>query len=147
MPAGSNKDTQKAPTLSQGFTAEERATMKERAKEMTEESRAAATRRAGSATCSRRSPRRPNRIAHGRPGSMPWPLDEWPDIPTRFLLCRQDRFFPAGFMRRLVRERLGVVPDEMDGGHLPALARSRELVEKLEACRIQHEPHTEDRNQ
>ena len=38
-------------------------------------------------------------------------------------------------MRRVVRERLGIVPDEMDGGHLPALARPRELVERLEAYR------------
>ena len=45
----------------------------------------------------------------------------WPDVPTRFLLCRDDRFFPADFQRRVVRERLGFEPDEMDGGHLPAL--------------------------
>ena len=24
-----------------------------------------------------------------------WPLQSWPDVPTRFLLCRDDRFFPA----------------------------------------------------
>ena len=23
----------------------------------------------------------------------PWPLDAWPDVPTRYLLCRDDRFF------------------------------------------------------
>jgi hypothetical protein len=32
-----------------------------------------------------------------------------------------------------VAERLGIVPDEMDGGHLPALARPDELVAHLEA--------------
>lgn len=58
----------------------------------------------------------------------PWPLDAWPDVPTRFLLCRDDRFFPAPFMRRVVRDRLGIVPDEMDGGHLPALSRPKELA-------------------
>ena len=67
----------------------------------------------------------------------PWPLDEWPDVPTRFLLCRDDRFFPAAFQRRVVRERLGITPDEMDGGHLPALARPTELVERLERYRIE----------
>ncbi|MFD0479633.1 alpha/beta hydrolase [Nonomuraea thailandensis] len=24
---------------------------------------------------------------------QPWPLAAWPDVPTRFLLCRDDRFF------------------------------------------------------
>jgi pimeloyl-ACP methyl ester carboxylesterase len=67
--------------------------------------------------------------------SQPWPLAAWPDVPTRSLLCRDDRFFPAEFQRRLVRERLGIIPDEMDGGHLPALARPTELVQYLEACR------------
>jgi pimeloyl-ACP methyl ester carboxylesterase len=71
----------------------------------------------------------------GTPFEAPWPLAAWPDVPTRFLLCRDDRFFPADFQRRVVRERLGIVPDEMDGGHLPALARPGELVERLETYR------------
>jgi hypothetical protein len=70
------------------------------------------------------------------PFIKPWPLDAWPDVATRFLLCRDDRFFPAEFQRRVVRERLGMVPDEMGGGHLPAaLARPDELVQRLEAYR------------
>ena len=64
-----------------------------------------------------------------------WPLRAWPRVPTRFLLCRDDRFFPADFMRRVVRERLGITPDEMDGGHLVALSRPRELAECLEQLR------------
>lgn len=69
----------------------------------------------------------------GTPFEKPWPLDRWPDVPTRFLLCRDDRCFPADFQRRVVGERLGIVPDEMDGGHLPALARPEELAERLDA--------------
>lgn len=69
------------------------------------------------------------------PFAKPWPLDAWPDVPTTFLLCRDDRLFPAEFQRRVVRDRLGLIPDEMDGGHLPALARPKELVENLEAYR------------
>jgi pimeloyl-ACP methyl ester carboxylesterase len=65
----------------------------------------------------------------------PWPLDAWPDVTTRFLLCTEDRFFPAEFMRRVVRQRLGVTPDEMKSGHLPALSHPMELVERLEAYR------------
>lgn len=71
----------------------------------------------------------------GTPFETPWPQAAWPDVPTRFLLCRDDRFFPAAFLRRVVSERLGIVPDEMGGGHLPALARPEELVERLEGYR------------
>jgi pimeloyl-ACP methyl ester carboxylesterase len=66
----------------------------------------------------------------------PWPRESWPDVPTRFLLCRDDRLFPADFQRRVVRERLGIVPDEIDGGHCVALARPDELVARLEAYRV-----------
>jgi pimeloyl-ACP methyl ester carboxylesterase len=69
----------------------------------------------------------------GAPFEKPWLLDAWPDVPTRFLLCRDDRFFPADFQRRVVGERLGITPDEMDGGHLPALARPTELARRLDA--------------
>jgi pimeloyl-ACP methyl ester carboxylesterase len=65
----------------------------------------------------------------------PWPLERWPDVPTRFLLCRDDRFFPAEFQRRVVRDRLGTDPDEMSGGHLPFLAHPDELVAWLEKYR------------
>jgi pimeloyl-ACP methyl ester carboxylesterase len=71
----------------------------------------------------------------GTPFEKPWPLEAWPDVPTRFLLCRDDRFFPAEFLRRIVWERLGFEPDVMDGGHLPALGHPSELVEHLEAYR------------
>ena len=73
----------------------------------------------------------------GRPFEDPWPLTAWPDVPTRFLLCRDDRFFPADFQRRVVQERLGFAPDEMGGGHLPALARPGELVSWLERYRTE----------
>ena len=72
----------------------------------------------------------------GAPFEQPFPLDAWPDVPTRFLLCRDDRFFPADFQRRVVRERLGFEPDEMRGGHLPALAHPDELVQRLESYRL-----------
>jgi pimeloyl-ACP methyl ester carboxylesterase len=71
------------------------------------------------------------------PGLEPSPLDAWPDVPTRYLLCRDDRLFPADWMRGVVRERLGITPDEIDGGHCPALSRPRELAERLEAFRAE----------
>lgn len=70
-----------------------------------------------------------------RPFADPWPAAAWPPVPTRFLLCRDDRLFPADFQRRVVPERLGITPDEMDGGHLPAFSRPAELVEWLEHYR------------
>jgi hypothetical protein len=65
----------------------------------------------------------------------PWPLTRWPDVTTRFLLCRDDRFFPPSFLRRVVQERLGITPDEMSGGHLPFLAQPDELTAWLEKYR------------
>ncbi len=75
------------------------------------------------------------RAQSDKPGQEPWPLEAWPDVPTRVLLCRDDRVFPADFQRRVARERLGVVPDEMDGGHCAALSRPKELAERLDAYR------------
>jgi pimeloyl-ACP methyl ester carboxylesterase len=63
----------------------------------------------------------------------PWPLDAWPDVPTRYLLCRDDRMFPAAWARRHARERLDVDADEMDGGHYITLSRPRALAERLTA--------------
>lgn len=63
----------------------------------------------------------------------PSPLRAWPAVPTRVLICRDDRLFPAAFLRRVARERLDIAPDELDGGHTPALSRPRELVDRLEA--------------
>ena len=66
----------------------------------------------------------------------PSPLRTWPDVPTRVLLCRGDRLFPAPFLRRVAHERLGITPDEIDGGHTPALSHPKELAERLEAYRV-----------
>jgi pimeloyl-ACP methyl ester carboxylesterase len=61
----------------------------------------------------------------------PWPLDAWPDVPTKFILCQDDQFFPAAFMRRLAQERLGAVADEIPGCHCAALSHPRELGDLL----------------
>lgn len=69
----------------------------------------------------------------GTPMSEPWPLTAWPDVPTRVVTARDDRFFPAEFQRRVADERLGITPDEVPGGHLVALSRPVELTDRLEA--------------
>jgi len=61
----------------------------------------------------------------------PWPLDAWPDVATRFVVCQDDRFFPPSFLRRVVHERLGIVPDEVPGCHCVALSHPRELADLL----------------
>jgi pimeloyl-ACP methyl ester carboxylesterase len=67
----------------------------------------------------------------------PWPLDAWPDVPTRVLLCRDDRMFTPDFQRRVARERLGIEPDEIDGGHYVSISRPRELAERLDVYRAE----------
>jgi pimeloyl-ACP methyl ester carboxylesterase len=70
----------------------------------------------------------------------PSPLGAWPDVPIRVLLCRHDRLFPPPFLRRVARERLGITPDEIDGGHTPALSRPKELADRLEAYLAERAP-------
>ena len=65
--------------------------------------------------------------------SEPWPLETWPDVPTRYLLCRDDRMFTAEWARRHARERLGIDADEIDGGHYITLSHPRGLAERLYA--------------
>jgi pimeloyl-ACP methyl ester carboxylesterase len=66
----------------------------------------------------------------------PWPLEAWPDVRTRYVLFRDDRFFPAGWTRAMVRERLGIEADEIGGGHCAYLSRPAELASKLEELRL-----------
>lgn len=66
-----------------------------------------------------------------RPFADPWPLDAWPDVPTRVLQGLDDRFFPVEFQRRLARGRLGIELDEMPGGHLVALSQPVALADRL----------------
>lgn len=72
---------------------------------------------------------------NGAPGagmfSEPWPLEAWPDVPTRVLAPIEDRLFPLAFQRRVAAERLDLEVDLMPGGHLPMLARPAELAERL----------------
>lgn len=67
----------------------------------------------------------------GRPFADPWPLGKWPDVDTRVIAGRYDRLFPLEFMRRVSRERLGIEPEVIDSGHLPALSQPKELARLL----------------
>jgi pimeloyl-ACP methyl ester carboxylesterase len=64
-------------------------------------------------------------VARGRgqsatPGSRPWPLDAWPAVPTRFVVCTEDRFFPPDFQRRGAAGRRAGLPE--GGSGRPATA-------------------------
>jgi pimeloyl-ACP methyl ester carboxylesterase len=61
----------------------------------------------------------------------PWPLETWPNVPTRFVLCQDDRCFPPAFMRRVAQDRLGITPDEVPGCHCVALSHPEALSELL----------------
>jgi hypothetical protein len=72
-------------------------------------------------------------MRHGRsqsatPDVAPWPLDAWPAVLTKVLLCTHDRLFPADYLRRVADDRLGIVPDEIAAGHCVALSRPKELA-------------------
>jgi len=69
----------------------------------------------------------------GTPFGCRWPLEGWPDVPTRVIVGSDDRFFPVEFQRRIAQERLGITPRELPGGHLIALSHPRELAAQLEA--------------
>ncbi|KQR45250.1 alpha/beta hydrolase [Microbacterium sp. Leaf161] len=71
--------------------------------------------------------------AHPSEASMaaPWPLTSWPSVPTKFIVCTEDRFFPSEFLRELALRRLGVVADEILAGHCVALSRPDELASLL----------------
>jgi pimeloyl-ACP methyl ester carboxylesterase len=63
----------------------------------------------------------------------PWPLEALPAVPTRFVACTEDRFFPVTFMRRMAAERLGIVPDEIAAGHCVALSHPHHLGNLLDS--------------
>lgn len=73
----------------------------------------------------------------GTPFEQPWPLNAWPNVPTKVLLARGDHFFPVEFLRTLAEDRLNITADEMDGDHCPMLGHPRELAGRLDAYRLE----------
>ena len=67
------------------------------------------------------------RTQSDRPFSDRCPMVAWPEVPTRAVVGARDRLFPRELQIRVTRERLALDPDEIDSGHLPALARPAEL--------------------
>jgi pimeloyl-ACP methyl ester carboxylesterase len=61
----------------------------------------------------------------------PFPMPAWPDVPTRYLLCRDDHLFPAEWNRPLVQERLGLTPVEIPGSHCAFLSQPDLIADHL----------------
>ena len=63
--------------------------------------------------------------------ATPCDITAWPGIATTAVVGQDDRFFPLEFQRRLLRERIGVEPVVVPGGHLLALANPGGLCRAL----------------
>lgn len=58
-------------------------------------------------------------------------FDGWAGVPVHAIAGRDDRFFPVELQQRVARERLGVEPHLVPGGHLAALSHPAELSAAL----------------
>jgi pimeloyl-ACP methyl ester carboxylesterase len=56
------------------------------------------------------------------------PLAAWPEVESRYIVCRDDRATNPEWGRAAARERLGVEAVEIDGSHSPFLTRPVELA-------------------
>lgn len=62
------------------------------------------------------------------------PMKAWPDAPSAYILCNQDRALDPDWSRSAARERLGVTAIELSGGHSPFLGHPGGLVSALETA-------------
>ena len=58
-------------------------------------------------------------------------FEGWPAVETVSITCTEDRVVNPAWSNRMARERLGVEPVELPGGHSPFLARPAVLAEVL----------------
>jgi pimeloyl-ACP methyl ester carboxylesterase len=77
---------------------------------------------------------RPSRLDGGLLVTQVTPLESWPDVPSSYIVCRDDRTITPAWARRAASERLGVEPIEIPGGHCPMFSRPAELAEALGRC-------------
>ena len=61
------------------------------------------------------------------------PLEAWPDVDCRSIVCRDDRAINPDWVRSAARERLGTEAVEIDGGHSPFMTRPAELARMIAA--------------
>jgi pimeloyl-ACP methyl ester carboxylesterase len=59
------------------------------------------------------------------------PLDAWPDVPSTYIVCSEDRTVSPEWSRRAAKEWIGADLIELPGGHSPFLSRPAELADVL----------------
>jgi pimeloyl-ACP methyl ester carboxylesterase len=69
-----------------------------------------------------------SRRQYTTPYDRPCSLTAPPDVPTRYVLCSEDRLMNNAFWRPAVRERLGGDPVEIASSHSPMVSRPEELA-------------------
>lgn len=60
------------------------------------------------------------------------PLSSWPPGDRAYILCREDHAISTAWSRRVARERLGVEPIELGGGHSPFISQPSALADVLD---------------
>ncbi len=71
-------------------------------------------------------PQASSRVVTERP-----PFENWPNVPSVSVVCKEDRTFNPEWSRWASRSLLGVESVEIPGGHCPFLSRPRLLAEEL----------------
>jgi pimeloyl-ACP methyl ester carboxylesterase len=61
-------------------------------------------------------------------------FDARPPMPMHVVAGRDDRFFPLELQQRIARDRLGIEPLIVPGGHLAALSHPEELAGVIAGC-------------
>jgi pimeloyl-ACP methyl ester carboxylesterase len=59
------------------------------------------------------------------------PLERWPDVRSAYIVCADDRTVRPAWARSAARQRLGVAPVELPGGHCPHVSRPAQLADAL----------------
>lgn len=60
-----------------------------------------------------------------------WPLDRWPAVPVKFIVCSDDRLGTPHSLTAVARSRFGISSTELPGSHSPFLSRPAVLAEAL----------------
>ena len=61
------------------------------------------------------------------------PLESWPAVESRAIVCADDRALNPDWLRTAARERLGIDVAEIAGGHSPFLTRPSELAALIDS--------------
>ena len=60
-----------------------------------------------------------------------FPLDEFPQVKSSYIVCLEDRTINPSWSRRAFRERFEMEVVELPGGHCPYLSRPTHLASIL----------------